>query len=152
MATGTSRAGTPPLPSALVAGQRWRRVFPGEERQISALRRWLTSLLPGCEARDNVIAVASELGSNAVKHTLSGQGGWFAVEITWYVSATRVAVADCGGAVQAAGHRRPTRRAHVGCCSSGDCHCAPAWPVITGAAHLGRHRLGRQRPCGTRSL
>jgi serine/threonine-protein kinase RsbW len=97
MATGTSRAGTPPLPSALVAGQRWRRVFPGEERQLSALRRWLSSLLPECEAHDNVIAVASELGSNAVKHTLSGQGGWFAVEITWYVSAVRVAVADCGG-------------------------------------------------------
>ena len=97
MATGTSHAGTPPLPSALVARQRWRRVFPGEERQLSALRRWLTSLLPECEARDNVIAVASELGSNAVKHTLSGQGGWFAVEITWYVSAVRIAVADCGG-------------------------------------------------------
>jgi len=97
MATGTSRAGTPPLPSALVAGQRWRRVFPGEERQLSALRRWLTLLLPECEARDNVIAVASELGSNAVKHTLSGQGGWFAVEITWYLSVVRVAVADCGG-------------------------------------------------------
>ena len=72
-------------------------MFPGHERELSALRRWLASLLPECPARDDVVSVASELGSNAIQHTLSGRGAWFAVEITWYPSAVLVAVADCGG-------------------------------------------------------
>jgi hypothetical protein len=60
------------------------------------LRRWLTSLLPECEARDDVVTVAVELASNAVRHTASGRGGWFALEIAWNRFAVRVAVADGG--------------------------------------------------------
>ena len=75
---------------------RWRRVFPGDERQLSVLRRWLESLLPDCVARDDVASVATELGANAIRHTASGRGGWFAVELTWHQLAVRVAVADRG--------------------------------------------------------
>lgn len=85
------------VPSALAAAGRWRHVFPGQERELAPLRRWLKSLLPACEARDDVIAVATELASNAVRHTRSGQGNWFAVELTWHTQVMRVAVADCGG-------------------------------------------------------
>jgi serine/threonine-protein kinase RsbW len=77
---------------------RWRREFPGEERELGALRRWLKSLLPDCPARDDVALVATELGSNAVRHSSSGRGGWFAVEITWHQRVVRVAVADGGAA------------------------------------------------------
>jgi anti-sigma regulatory factor (Ser/Thr protein kinase) len=73
-------------------------VFPGHPRELAPLRRWLTSLLPECPARDDVVSVANELGGNAVEHTASGRpGGWFAVEITWHPSVVQVAVADCGG-------------------------------------------------------
>jgi hypothetical protein len=48
-------------------------------------------------ARDNVLSAATELASNALRHTASGRGGWFAVEITRYPSVVRVAVADQGG-------------------------------------------------------
>ena len=82
--------------SGLAPGSRWRRDFPGEESQLGVLRRWLASLLPPCAARDDVIAVANELGSNAIVHTLSGRGGRFAVEVTWYGPLVRVAVADGG--------------------------------------------------------
>jgi hypothetical protein len=60
------------------------------------MRRWLASLLPDCPARDDVTVVASELTSNAVLHTASGQGGWFAVEIIWYPLVVRVTVEDGG--------------------------------------------------------
>jgi hypothetical protein len=55
-------------------------------------------LLPGCPARDDVASVATELGSNAIRHTASGRSGWFAVEITWLdkPAAVRVAVSDGG--------------------------------------------------------
>jgi serine/threonine-protein kinase RsbW len=78
-------------------GQRWRQVFAGEERQLAHLRRWLASLLPPCEARDDVVSIATELGSNAIRHTGTGRGGKFAVEITWSQRFVRVAVADGGG-------------------------------------------------------
>jgi hypothetical protein len=76
---------------------RWRRVFKGEERELGVVRRWLAALLPDCPARDDVISVATELGSNALRHTASGRGGSFAVEISWHQSVVRVAVADRGG-------------------------------------------------------
>ncbi len=89
--TGTPRASPAPMP-----GLRWRRVFPGEERQLGEVRRWLASLLPDCPARHDVASVATELGANAVRHTATGRGGWFAVEVTWHRPVVRVAVADCG--------------------------------------------------------
>jgi serine/threonine-protein kinase RsbW len=75
---------------------RWRRVFAGQEPELSALRGWLRSLLPGGPARDDVIIVADELASNAIQHTASGRGGCFAVEVTWSGPLVRVAVADGG--------------------------------------------------------
>jgi len=98
MTAGGAPAQGPGLQRALEAsepGLRWRRVFPGEERQLGVLRRWLEALLPECPARGDVASVATELGTNAA-HTASGRGGWFAVEITWHRQAVRVAVADGG--------------------------------------------------------
>src|ERR1017187_6406373 len=95
---GAPALGASPLdkPSAPGSGLRWRRVFPGEGSQLGVLRRWLESLLPDCPARDDVACVATELGTNAVRHTASGRGGWFAVEVTWHRAVVRVAVADGG--------------------------------------------------------
>ena len=90
---GTGSLGGSSVP---VTGLRWRRVFPGGEQQLGVLRRWLALLLPDCPARDDVTCVATELGTNAVRHTASGRGGWFAVEITWHRAVVRVAVADGG--------------------------------------------------------
>jgi hypothetical protein len=75
----------------------WRRTFPGDERQLSVLRQWLASLLPEGPARDDLASVATELGANALRHTSSGRGGWFAVQISWHGQLVRIAVEDCGG-------------------------------------------------------
>jgi Histidine kinase-like ATPase domain len=75
----------------------WQRVFEGDERELGVMRRWLVSVLPECSARDDVISVATELGSNALRHTASGDGGWFAVEVTWQEPVVRVGVTDGGG-------------------------------------------------------
>ena len=99
MAAGGTPAVGPGQPGTLAAagsGLRWRRVFPGEACQLGVLRRWLELLLPECPARGDVAYVATELGANAVRHTASGQGGWFAVEITMHRREVRVAVADGG--------------------------------------------------------
>src|SRR6266487_2149323 len=75
---------------------RWRKIFGGNAREMRTLRRWLAELLPVCSARDDVVTVAVEMATNAVKFTASGRAGWFAVEITWHGRVVRVAVADDG--------------------------------------------------------
>ena len=93
-----------PIPAALAAGMaacsRWRRVFHGVDSQLEQLRRWLESLLPASPARDDLVLVATELGTNAVRHTASGRGGQFAVEIICRSSAVRVIVADDGAVTE----------------------------------------------------
>jgi hypothetical protein len=74
----------------------WRRTFPGEPRQLGELRRWIASLLPPRPPRDDVTSVADELASNAIRHTRSGQGGQFTVEITRHGPLVRVTVTDDG--------------------------------------------------------
>jgi anti-sigma regulatory factor (Ser/Thr protein kinase) len=76
----------------------WRRQFPGDPRQLRVMRRWLASLLPGCPALDDLALAATELASNAIRHTASGQGGQFAVEVTRSRGMVRVAVTDGGAA------------------------------------------------------
>jgi serine/threonine-protein kinase RsbW len=88
--------GRVPATGAWLRELRWRRVFPGEARELAALRRFLAALLPECAARDDVMCVATELGSNAIRHTASGQEGRFAVEIVWDTSAVHVAIGDGG--------------------------------------------------------
>jgi hypothetical protein len=102
MAT-TGRTAGPADPAAALAGEaalRWRSVFRGEDGQVREVRRWLTGLLPGCPARDDVVSVAAELCSNAIAHTASGHGGFFAVEIAWQSSTVRVTVADAGATTE----------------------------------------------------
>jgi len=60
------------------------------------LRRWLECVLPPCPSRDDLMSVAVELSTNAVRHTASGSGGQFVVEVTWWMQMTRVAVYDDG--------------------------------------------------------
>ena len=86
-----AETGTSPSPEL-----RWRHAYRGDESQIGELRRWLAGLLPACEARDDVVTVAVELATNAVRHTASGRGGWFGLEVTWHRLTVRVAVADGG--------------------------------------------------------
>jgi serine/threonine-protein kinase RsbW len=74
----------------------WRRTFPGEPQQLGALRRWIASVLPPRPPRDDVTSVADELASNAIRHTRSGQGGQFTVEITRRGTLVRVTVTDGG--------------------------------------------------------
>jgi hypothetical protein len=82
-----------------VPPRRWRRVFPGHEAELRQVRYWLAELLPDCPARSDVVTVTIELAANAVRHSASGLGGFFAVELSWLASpaTVRIAVADAGG-------------------------------------------------------
>ena len=81
----------------LAPGRRQRRAFRGCTQELALVRQWLSSMLPQCRARDDVLSVAVELASNALEHTASGKpGGSFAVEVAGNRSMVHVAVADGG--------------------------------------------------------
>lgn len=90
-----------PQPGAVrsIAPPRWRRVFPGQQAELRQVRYWLGELLPECPARGDVVTVTIELAANAVRHSASGLGGFFAVELSWLPNpaTVRIAVADAGG-------------------------------------------------------
>jgi hypothetical protein len=82
-----------------IAPLRWRRVFPGQQAELRRVRYWLGEVLPECPARGDVVTVTIELAANAVRHSASGLGGFFAVELSWLANpaTVRIAVADAGG-------------------------------------------------------
>lgn len=80
-----------------IAGARLRRAFAGKASELAVMRQWLRSVLSSSAVRDDVLSIATELGANAVKHTASGCGGGFAVELFCTSSCVRVTVSDGGG-------------------------------------------------------
>ena len=75
----------------------WSRDFPGGRDQVGEARHWIGNLLPECDGLDDFLLLASELCSNAVVHTRSGQaGGRFSVDVEWTPTLARVVVGDQG--------------------------------------------------------
>jgi anti-sigma regulatory factor (Ser/Thr protein kinase) len=87
----------PPRPSLFIAW--WTRQFRGGADQVLEVRDWLEDLLPDCAARADVLLLASELCTNAIIHSRSGEpGGQFSVDIDWAPTLARVVIGDQGSA------------------------------------------------------
>ena len=67
-----------------------RRVFPGAVGQVARARLFVGEVLDGCPSADDAILLTSELVTNAIAHTASGNGG--KVVVTVYRADTRVRV------------------------------------------------------------
>jgi len=77
----------------------WARAFPGTAQHASAVRRFVTSLLDGSPLCDDAVIVVSELFTNALLHTASGQpDGLVTVQVCRWRLGVRVAVTDQGSA------------------------------------------------------
>lgn len=77
---------------------RFRQAFPGQADQVAAARRFVAGVLAGCPAGPDAILLTSELATNAVQHSASGRGGFFAVVVSHGLGRVRVTVTD-GGSV-----------------------------------------------------
>ncbi|HEX4832795.1 MAG TPA: ATP-binding protein [Trebonia sp.] len=77
----------------------WTRHFRGSAHQVLEVRHWLEDLLPDCPARADLLLLASELCTNAIVHSRSGEpGGQFSVDIDWAPALARIVVGDQGAA------------------------------------------------------
>ncbi|MFE5405705.1 ATP-binding protein [Streptomyces sp. NPDC056580] len=73
------------------------RTFPGDPRELSSARRWTRATLNGHPRSEDAELIVTELGTNAVTHTASGEGaGSFHVSLTVSEQTITVAVADGG--------------------------------------------------------
>jgi hypothetical protein len=104
---------TPPRPYPVIAW--WTRQFRGGPDQVLEVRHWLEDLLPDCAARADVILLASELCTNAIVHSRSGEaGGQFSVDIDWAPALARVVIGDQGSAKTPAVAPRADDAGHLG--------------------------------------
>ena len=72
------------------------RTFTGSPREIRNVRDFVGRLLGGCPVTDGVVLLASELATNAVRHTASGADGTFCVLVQAAGGRVRVEVHDMG--------------------------------------------------------
>ena len=72
--------------------------FPGDGASVGQARRFVRGVLgadwPGL---DELLVMVSEIASNAVRHTASGDYGWFDLTVSAAGCTARVEVADGGG-------------------------------------------------------
>jgi anti-sigma regulatory factor (Ser/Thr protein kinase) len=61
--------------------ERAARVFPGTPGSVERARAFVSAELAGCPARETLVTCVSELCTNAITHTRSGDGGVFTVEV-----------------------------------------------------------------------
>ena len=72
------------------------RTFAGSPEEIRNVRHFVGQLIAGCPVIDDVILLASELATNAVRHTASGPDGTFCVLVHAAGESVRVEVHDLG--------------------------------------------------------
>jgi len=93
-----------PLPSSYAVTV--RRAFRGSNDQVARVREFVRLALGPVPVLDEAVLLASELSTNAVMHTASGDGGTFDVAVCRYASSVRVEVRDAGS------RRVPVARPH----------------------------------------
>jgi anti-sigma regulatory factor (Ser/Thr protein kinase) len=76
----------------------WGLTCPGTPKQISRARRWIRTVLANCPCAEEAAFVVSELATNAITHTASGQvGGTFHVTVIRSETVVMISVTDAGG-------------------------------------------------------
>ena len=79
----------------------WSRLFPGRPEQVAHARLFTRSVLAGRREAETAELVVSELATNAIMHTASGDtSGVFAVSLSARPDAVTVAVDDLGSVGQ----------------------------------------------------
>lgn len=73
--------------------------LPGTPAAVAIARQLAREALTSCPRADDLVLAVSELASNAVIHSASGQGGTFAIRVRTAPRWARVEVSDPGPAV-----------------------------------------------------
>jgi anti-sigma regulatory factor (Ser/Thr protein kinase) len=72
------------------------RIFPGSGQEVRNVRAFVSEAVDGCPVADDVVLLASEVVTNAIMHTASGEDGTFTVVVHPLDAMVRVEVHDGG--------------------------------------------------------
>ena len=76
----------------------WSIAFPGSAEYVHEVRWWTQKALGAVPGVELVVLVASELATNAILHTASGEpGGMFTLHLAMFTNRWQVRVDDQGG-------------------------------------------------------
>jgi anti-sigma regulatory factor (Ser/Thr protein kinase) len=73
-----------------------RRAFPGRADQITLARDFTKRTLGSCPVADDAVLLVNELATNALEHTMTGNGGQFEVTIYCDEGSLLIGVTDNG--------------------------------------------------------
>ena len=73
-----------------------QRTFPGRADQIARAREFTKRVLGPCPVTDEAVLLVSELATNALEHTSTGDGGQFQVTICRNGTSLLIGVSDSG--------------------------------------------------------
>ncbi|MDQ0991641.1 ATP-binding protein [Streptomyces sp. V3I7] len=74
-----------------------RRTFPGDPRELRTARDWIHAALDGHPHSEDAALIVTELGTNALRHTVSGDhAGAFHIALIVSDLAITIAVTDSG--------------------------------------------------------
>jgi hypothetical protein len=73
--------------------------LPGIPVSVRAARQFVRDMVGGCPRADDLVLAVSELASNAIAWSASGQGGAFTVQVQTAPCWARIEVTDLGPAV-----------------------------------------------------
>lgn len=90
-----------------------RRRFPGHAGQVACARAFVKDILAGCPQLDEAVLLTSELCTNALQHSRSGNGGEFEVTVYHRPGSLRIEVRDDGS------HSAPVLRSADSCAEDG---------------------------------
>lgn len=92
------------MDSEAAGTRRFQGTYSAEPAQVGCARRALARALDGHPAADTATLIVSEFATNAVLHSVSGQGGKFTLRAEIAPAFVRVEVEDAGGPWNQARH------------------------------------------------
>jgi serine/threonine-protein kinase RsbW len=75
-----------------------QHTFPGRAEQIARAREFTKRVLGPCPATDEAVLLVSELATNALEHTSTGNSGQFRVTFSRNATSLLIGVSDNGSA------------------------------------------------------
>jgi len=79
-----------------------RRRFPGRRDQVACARAFVREVIGSCPVIDEAVLLTSELCTNALQHSESGNGGTFEVTVYHGPASLRIEVRDDGSTTKPA--------------------------------------------------
>lgn len=74
----------------------WSQTYPGLQVMVPAIRAFVRAMMDDSPRRNDGELIASELGTNSLRHTSSGSGGPVRVDVSTRRGWARIAVTDKG--------------------------------------------------------